>query len=108
MGKTMKKIFILILVGLLFLSCAHQDNLTEEESFIASFYPDSISSPNLVSPKDNLTDANVSQSFEWSSVNYADNYRFELSTVEDFSSLVKDEKTIENKISISNLDPKQT
>ncbi|MDC3050857.1 M12 family metallo-peptidase [Bacteroidota bacterium] len=84
------------------------DNLTEEESFIASFYPDSISSPNLVSPKDNLTDANVSQSFEWSSVNYADNYRFELSTVEDFSSLVKDEKTIENKISISNLDPKQT
>jgi len=31
MGKTMKKIFILILAGLLFLSCAHQDNLTEEE-----------------------------------------------------------------------------
>ena len=37
------------------------DNITEEESFIASFYPEIISSPNLVSPKDNLTDANVSQ-----------------------------------------------
>ena len=79
-----------------------------KKEFIASFYPDSISSPNLVSPDDNLTDANVNQNFEWSSVNYADNYRFELSTVEDFSSLVKDEKTIENKISISNLDPLET
>jgi hypothetical protein len=27
----MKKIFILLLACLLFLSCAHQDNLTEEE-----------------------------------------------------------------------------
>ena len=84
------------------------DNIVEEESFIASFYPESISSPNLVSPEDNLTDANVNQNFEWSSVDYADSYRFELSTVEDFSSLVKDEKTFENKISITNLDPEET
>jgi hypothetical protein len=31
MGKTMKKIFILVLTCLLFLSCAHQNNLTEED-----------------------------------------------------------------------------
>jgi subtilisin-like proprotein convertase family protein len=84
------------------------ENISEQERFIASFYPDHISSPNLVFPDDNITDSNINQNFEWSSVNYADNYRFELSTVEDFSSLVKDEKTIENKISISNLDPLET
>ncbi|MFL2611059.1 MAG: T9SS type A sorting domain-containing protein, partial [Flavobacteriaceae bacterium] len=84
------------------------DNITEQESFIVSFYPDSVSSPNLLSPNNNLSEADINQNFEWSNVNYADNYRFELSTVEDFSSLVKDEKTIENKISISNLDPEET
>ena len=84
------------------------DNTTEQETFIASFYPDNISSPELVSPDNNLANANVNQNFEWSGVNYADNYRFELSTVEDFSSLVKDERTFENKISISNLDPEET
>jgi hypothetical protein len=31
MGTTIKKIIILILASLLYLSCAHQDNLTEEE-----------------------------------------------------------------------------
>ena len=84
------------------------ENISEQEEFVASFYPDSISTPILVFPDDNVTDANINQNFEWSTVNYADNYRFELSTVEDFSSLVKDEKTIENKISISNLDPLET
>ncbi len=84
------------------------DNITEQETFIAIFYPNNISSPQLVSPANNLANANVNQNFEWSGVNYADNYRFELSTVEDFSSLVKDEKTFENKISISNLDSEET
>ena len=65
------------------------DNITEEESFVVSFYPDTVFSPNLLSPDNNLSDANINQNFEWSNVNYADNYRFELSTVEDFSSLVK-------------------
>ena len=84
------------------------DNTAEQETFIASFYPNNISSPQLVSPANNLANANVNQNFEWSGVNYVDNYRFELSTVEDFSSLVKDKKTFENKISISNLDPEET
>ena len=91
----------------IFLNGTHE-NTTEQETFIASFYPDNISSPELVSPDNNLANANVNQNFEWSDVNYADNYRFELSTVEDFSSLVKDERTFENKISISNLDPEET
>ena len=53
-----------------------------------------------IAPDNNLANANVNQNFEWSDVNYADNYRFELSTVEDFSSLVKDEKTFENEKNI--------
>ena len=84
------------------------DNISERESFIVSFYPETIYSPNLLFPNNNLSDADINQNFEWSNVNYADSYRYELSTVEDFSSLIKDEKTIENKISISNLDPEET
>ena len=68
------------------LNGAH-DNISEQESFIVNFYPETVSPPNLLSPENNLSDVNINQNFEWSNVNYADSYRFELSTVEDFPKL---------------------
>lgn len=58
----------------------------------------------LISPVDTEFEAGSTISFEWESLSLADDYRFELSTESDFSSLVLDSATTATTLDLSDLD----
>ena len=61
--------------------------------------------PSLVSPEDSLSRVNSPVTFVWNAAERAESYVFELSEVDDFSTLVVDESVADTSLEVTDLDP---